>query len=179
MLWLHRHDSKDQQFDWSLQPCCCLLAKRAWWSVAGGNPRGWALPWGSVTCRQREGKAKADKPAAISCITWWCFLFNFRGSTNWKISSGRDCCQALTSPADDALAAAAAQNLAAQETAAALPLNIWALVECLSKCLCIGPSYRHAVPAELGGSSQLEKTRFSSLGLSGSCCFALAEVAMA
>lgn len=88
--------------------------------MAGSNPSGWALPWGSVTNRQWEGRAKADKPAAISCIAWQCFLFNLQGSANWKISSGRDCCQALTSPADDALAAAAAQDRAAQETDAGL-----------------------------------------------------------
>lgn len=120
MLWWHGDASKDQQFDRSLQPDCCLPAKKAWWAGAGSNLRRWDLPWGSVTNRQREGRAKSDKPAAISCIAWQCFLFNLRGSANWKISSGRDGCQALPSPADDALAAAAAQDLAAQEAAAAL-----------------------------------------------------------
>ena len=53
-------------------------------------------------------------------MAWQCFFFNLQGSANWKISSGRDFCQTLTSPADEALAAAAAQDLAAQEAAAAL-----------------------------------------------------------
>lgn len=101
----------------SLAAAC--LAKKAWWAVAGSKPKGWALPWGSVKNSQREGRARADKPAAISCIAWRCFMFNLQGSANWEISSGGDCCQALTSPADDAPAAAAAQDLSAQETAAA------------------------------------------------------------
>lgn len=78
-----------------------------------------------MTNRQREGRAKAVKQDAISCITWQCFLFNLQGSTKCRNGSGdftsaQECCQALTSPADDALAAAAAQDLAAQEIAAAL-----------------------------------------------------------
>lgn len=58
-------------------------------------------------------------------------------------------------------------------------VNIWAFLGCLSECLCVGISYGDAAPAEVGGSSQLDEMLFSSLWLSGSCCFALAAVAMA
>lgn len=177
MLWLHRDASKDQQFAQSQQPCCCLLVKKAWWAVTSSTPMGWALLWGSVTNRQREGRTEADKLAAISYIILPCFLFNLQGRAKWKISSGRDCCQALSSPADDALAAAAAQDLAAQETAAALQREHLSSYRVLKKVSLHGGIIWSLL--NLGNHCSWVKCCFLHLSFPGSCCFVAAAVAMA